>query len=83
MDIFGWIYTVAFGVCYIPQIVKTWRTKKVEDVSIGLSQLSILGYLSAAVYVLTNIGPNLILLCNYAFGGACSVLMVVLYYRYK
>jgi|TARA_A100000172_G_C3037434_1_gene109008 uncharacterized protein with PQ loop repeat len=83
MDIFGWIYTVAFGVCYIPQIIKTWRTKKVDDVSIGLFQLSIIGYISAALYVTTNVGANLILLCNYAFGGTCSIFMVYLYYKYK
>lgn len=82
-DIFGWIYTIAFGVCYIPQIVKTWTTKKVDDVSIALFILSIVGYAAASVYVLSKVGFNIILLANYTFGGLCSLLMVLLYYRYK
>ena len=32
-SILGWIATFLFTVCYIPQIVKTYRTRTVEGVS--------------------------------------------------
>jgi len=83
MTIFGWIYTIAFSICYIPQIVKTFKTKKVEDISISLFTLSIVGYSSALVYSITELNAPLVLIINYTFGGICSLTMILLYYLYK
>ena len=29
----GWIGSFLFAICAVPQVVKTWRTKKAEDLS--------------------------------------------------
>ena len=72
MEIFGWLYTICFAICYIPQIVKTFETKKVEDISLSLFGLSLIGYLSALIYTINELNSNYILLLNYLFGGMCS-----------
>lgn len=83
MELFGWLYTICFAICYIPQIVKTFKTKKVEDISISLFGLSLIGYLSAIIYTLYEIGYNYILLLNYSFGGMCSLIMIILFFLYR
>jgi len=83
MDLFGWIYTIAFSICYIPQIIKTFKTKKVNDISLSLFTLSVVGYGSALVYCINELNAPFILIINYTFGGVCSLLMILLYYLYR
>ena len=79
MIVIGWLYTICFAVCYIPQIVKSLTTKKVDDISVSLFVLSLLGYISAIIYTLSDIGFNPILITNYVFGAICSLLMVIIF----
>ena len=83
MEIIGWIYTICFAVCYIPQIYKSLKTKKVDDVSVSLFTLSLFGYIAALTYTIGEIGFNLILITNYILGGLCSLIMILIYFYYK
>jgi MtN3 and saliva related transmembrane protein len=83
MTIVGWFYTICFAICYIPQIVKSLTTKKVDDVSISLFILSLVGYISAIIYTLGDIGFNIILVTNYIFGATCSLIMIIIYLWYR
>jgi uncharacterized protein with PQ loop repeat len=83
MIVVGWFYTLCFAICYIPQIVKSLKTKKVNDVSVSLFILSLLGYISAILYTLSDIGFNLILITNYVFGAICSLLMIIIFLCYR
>ncbi len=83
MVVVGWFYTLCFAICYIPQIVKSLRTKKVDDVSVSLFKLSLMGYIAALIYTLGEIGFNLILVTNYIFGSLCSLVMIIIYYCYR
>ena len=83
MEIIGWVYTICFAICYIPQIVKSLKTKNVNDISVSLFILSLLGYISAIIYTLSDIGFNLILITNYIFGAICSLLMIIIFLCYK
>ena len=83
MTIIGWFYTLCFAICYIPQIVKSLTTKKVDDVSVSLFVLSLLGYIAAIVYTLGDIGFNIILVTNYIFGALCSLIMIITYICYR
>jgi len=83
MHIIGWVYTICFAICYIPQIVKSIRTKRVDDISISLFILSLAGYICAGVYTIGTIGINIILLTNYIFGSFCSLFMIITYYWFK
>jgi uncharacterized protein with PQ loop repeat len=79
----GIIYNVCFISCYWPQIVKSIKTKKVDDVSLHLFTLSILGYLSAIGYTLLRVGFDFFWLFNYFFSLMSAILMVFIYYKYK
>jgi len=83
MVVVGWFYTLCFAICYIPQIVKSLKTKKVNDVSVSLFILSLLGYISAIIYTLSDIGFNLILITNYIFGAICSLTMIIIFLCYR
>ena len=83
MEIIGWLYTLCFAICYIPQIYKSIITKKVDDVSVSLFTLSLLGYIAALTYTIGEIGFNLILITNYILGGLCSLIMILIYFYYK
>ena len=79
----GITYNLCFVTCYWPQIVKSIRTKSVNDVSILLFVLSIAGYISAAGYVYLRFGNDFWLLVNYALGGLSSIFMVYIYFKYR
>jgi uncharacterized protein with PQ loop repeat len=83
MEVIGWIYTVCFAICYIPQIVKSIKTKKVQDISISLFVLSLIGYLCASIYTICTIGINAVLLTNYTLGSICSLIMIIVYFMYR
>ena len=83
MDIVGWFYTICFAICYMPQIYKSLTTKKVDDVSVSLFILSLIGYICAIIYTLSDIGFNLILITNYVFGAICSLLMIIIFLCYR
>lgn len=83
MVVIGWLYTICFAICYIPQIVKSLSTKKVDDVSVSLFILSLLGYIAAIIYTLSEIGFNLILITNYVTGAVCSLIMVIIFLCYR
>jgi uncharacterized protein with PQ loop repeat len=79
----GIIYNAAFISCYWPQIIKSWKTKSVEDVSLHLFTLSIIGYISAIGYTLLRVGFDFFWLLNYCVSLFSAVFMVVIYYKYK
>lgn len=83
MEVIGWIYTVCFAICYIPQIVKSIKTKKVQDISISLFVLSLIGYLCASIYTIGTIGINAVLITNYTLGSICSLIMIIVYFMYR
>jgi uncharacterized protein with PQ loop repeat len=79
----GFVYTFCFVVCYWPQIIKSIKTKSVEDVSLSLFLLSIIGYIAAIIYTILKIGFDFWLLANYVCGCFSSIVMVITYFKYK
>ncbi len=56
--ILGWIATILFTVCYIPQIIKTHKTKTVEGLSFLLLFISFVANIIALWYAtLINQAP--------------------------
>ena len=82
-NLLGIIYNVCFISCYWPQIIKSIRTKSVNDVSITLYFLSIIGYAAAAGYAILRFGCDFWLLFNYVLSGISAVVMIVVYYKHK
>ena len=80
---FGLIYNACFISCYWPQIIKSLKTKSVEDVSVSLFIISIVGYITASCYAVMKFGLDLWLLTNYVLSGISSAFMLYVYYKYK
>ena len=79
----GVVYNVCFIGCFIPQIVKSVRTRSVEDVSIMLCVMSIVGYMAALGYALMKFGFDPLLCTNYILSGISVMVMIAVYYKYK
>lgn len=82
-QILGVIYTIAFITCYWPQIIKTYKKKKVDDVSLSLFTLSIVGYLAAIGYTILRVGYDFWWLLNYGVSLIGALIVVGLYFKYK
>ena len=51
-DVFGFIAAVLTTCAFFPQVLKTWRTKKAEDVSIVMLVMFLTGLLFWIIYAI-------------------------------
>ena len=59
-DTFGFIAAALTTIAFLPQVIKTWKTKKAEDVSIVMLLMFITGLLFWIIYAIeTNALPVL------------------------
>lgn len=58
-SILGWTATSLFTVCYIPQILKTWRTKTIDGLSFRLLFISFIANIVALAYATLIAQPPL------------------------
>ncbi|MBI4372135.1 MAG: PQ-loop repeat-containing protein [Candidatus Omnitrophica bacterium] len=49
-QVLGWIATTLFTICYIPQMLKTYRTKTVDGLSFRLLFISFIANIVALCY---------------------------------
>jgi uncharacterized protein with PQ loop repeat len=50
----GWIGNIMFAICGIPQVIKTFRSKSVKDLSVLFLWLWLFGELLTFVYILVG-----------------------------
>lgn len=50
----GWIGAFLFAICAVPQVVKTWRTKKAGDLSMLFLVFWLLGELLTFTYIIID-----------------------------
>jgi len=81
MEIFGWLATIAFGICYWPQIYHSYKTKSVGDISIASWLLQLGGYFLGIFYGVWLKQNALIF--GYLHGFLCSVIFLSLYWKYR
>jgi len=80
-EICGWISSIGFILCFIPQIVRTWRLKSVDDISMWVYILLFIAYGFSTIYgVNLNEWP---LICKDLIGLSLSWLMIVMFYMYR
>lgn len=75
----GWIATVLFTVCYVPQIIKTVRTRTVEGMSFLLLFLQFIGNIVALWYATRIAQPPLQV--KYILALLFLVICIALYLR--
>ena len=59
------------------------RTKSVEDVSIMLCVMSIVGYMAALGYALMKFGFDPLLCTNYILSGISVMARIAVYFKHK
>jgi MtN3 and saliva related transmembrane protein len=80
-QILGWIATIMLTTYAIPQIVKIFKRKSVEDISIWMWWLYLIGHLVALVYaIMINQFP---LIFKYIVSMAISLVVIIFYYEYN
>lgn len=81
LEILGLIATLLTSTAFIPQVIKVYRTKRVEDLSIfGLIQL-ILGISLWLIYSFNLKSIPLIL--NNSVSFICITLLIIGYFKFK
>lgn len=81
MEIVGWIVTVLFGVCYWPQIYRSYKLKSVGDISVLAWSIQTVAYAIGISYgIWLKQAP---LIFGYVHGLLCSALFLVLYFKYR
>lgn len=81
MEIVGWIVTVLFGVCYWPQIYRSYTRKSVGDISLAAWVIQAVAYAIGISYGLWLKQAPLIF--GYIHGLLCSILFLMMYYKYR
>jgi uncharacterized protein with PQ loop repeat len=58
-SVLGWVATVMFTVCYVPQIIKTYRSETIEGLSFLLLFISFIANIVALAYATMIAQPPL------------------------
>ena len=82
-NLLGLTYTSCFALCFIPQMVKTIISKDVDNVSVSVYYICLLGYVSALTYTLLKVGLDFWLQINFIVSGITSAIMIYIYHKYK
>ncbi len=78
----GFLYAAIFCISYVPQFIKTRRTKQVDDLSLNMFLMSLLAYTCLFLYQF-HIGFQPALIINCALGGSFSAYFVYAIIRYR
>ena len=84
-DVLGWIATILFSICFIPQMLKTYRTKTVDGLSFGLLSISFLANIIALWYATLIKQPPLQIkyIIAIIFLAGCIYLYLKIYLKQK
>ena len=79
----GFLMTSIWFLCYLPQIYKTYKTKRAQDVSLIMVYMTLLGYFFGLIYIFGTHTYSLWILINYVSGIINMVIMLYFCYKYK
>lgn len=80
-DFFGYVSAGLFITCYIPQIVRTWRIKSVDDLSIWTWVCILFAHLFGVSYA---VGIHAFpLLLNHMVGMSLSSIIILQWFLHK
>ena len=84
-QILGWTATALFTICYIPQMIKTYRTRTIDGLSFRLLLISFIANIVALCYATLIKQPPLQIKYALAlfFVGGCIYLYLSVYFNKK
>ena len=82
-QVLGWVATALFTVCYIPQMIKTYRTKTIDGLSFRLLLISFIANIVALCYATLIKQPPLQIkyILSMVFLGVCTFLYLKVYFQ--
>ena len=80
-DIFAWVSSALFFVCFLPQIYKTVKLRKVDDISPSMWFLLGGAYLTGLIFSIGTWQPPL--MANYGPGLLITITFLGCYYKFK
>ena len=81
MKFFGIVSMALFIICFIPQIMLTYKSKNVSGMSPVLWIMVVVGYLTGLIY--TIYVKDAVLIATYLIGFILSAIVLFGYYRYR
>ena len=81
IDIYGYLAAILTTVAFLPQLIRTWKTKSAEDVSFLMLIMFIIGVLFWIVYGLLTKSIPLIIANLLTFALNFSILVLKFAYR--
>ena len=54
INLIGWLGGIFLSICALPQVIKTYRTKKIQDLSWGFLLLWFSGEILTLVYIISG-----------------------------
>ncbi len=83
IEFIGWLGAILFSLCAVPQAIKTYRTKKADDLSWAFLMMWLWGEIFTLIYVLDNDVLQWPLIVNYIFNIVLVlyILWAKLYYK--
>lgn len=79
-EIVGFIAGVFVAVALLPQVIKSWKTKSTQDISLGWSAMSLVGQIMWIIYGLLIGSYSLVIMSGITLVMAISVLYLKLRY---
>jgi MtN3 and saliva related transmembrane protein len=82
-DFLGWTATILFTICYIPQIIKTYKTRTVDGLSFRLLFISFIANIIAFCYATLIKQPPLQIkyILGFLFLGVCIYLYLKVHFK--
>ena len=77
----GWVATILFSIMIIPQMIKTFRTKNTEGVSLLLFVIYLIANIIALIYAFMITQPPLIF--KYEIAIMTTVFYIAIFYVYS
>jgi len=77
----GWVATVLFAICYTPQLIKTYIRKEVDDLSLTMWVVQLLGYTCGLIYGFYLKQAPLVV--GYSIGWLSSAAFLIMYALYR
>jgi MtN3 and saliva related transmembrane protein len=81
VNVLGLIAGSLTTAAFVPQVLKTWRTRSTEDISLGMFALFALGVLLWLLYGIEIGSPPIVIANGITF--ALAAVIVILKLRYK
>jgi hypothetical protein len=81
-ELVGWGSTVCFAICGLPLLIRVWRTKSVDDISVWFLVLWLGGEGMGMAYALAR-APRWPLYANYGWCALVTFSILVLWFKYR